>query len=323
MKRRDFVGLVGGATVAWPFAALAQQSQAPRRLAFVHSGIPAAKLTETGGTYWIKTFYEELRRLGYAEGTNLVVERYSAEGSAARFAALATSVGNGRPEVIVANLNSLVRELMTANPATPVVGITTDPIATGLIKSFARPGGTVTGVSVVAGDGIDAKRLQILKEVLPAAANVDRLQAPEQSAGRMDASVKVRMLPEVTEAQLSTAFAEMAEQRVEAVLVGDSGSFLALAGLIVELAAKHRIPAFYPYRDFVEKGGLIAFAPDLGELAKRMALDVQQILGGANPGAIPFYQPTKFELIINSKTAKALGLTIPPTLLALADEVME
>ncbi|MEQ1612119.1 MAG: ABC transporter substrate-binding protein [Hyphomicrobiaceae bacterium] len=323
MNRRRLIGLVSGAAVAWPLALKAQQPTKMRRIAFVHSGIPADRLTEGGGTFWIKRFYEELRRLGYAEGTNLVVERFSADGNTSRFAAVAADVANAKPNVVLSNHNNLVRELMMANSTTPIVAITTDPVSTGLITSMARPGGNVTGVSVIAGDGIDAKRVHILKKAVPVAANTGYLRAAGVEPLRLDAAIKVRALVDVSEAKLRNAFAEMGEQRVDAVIIGDSGSFLALSTLIVELAAKHLIPAIYPYRDFVEKGGLIAYAPDLAELAKRMALDVQQILGGANPGDIPFYQPTKFELVINLKTAKALGLDVSPALLARADEVIE
>jgi putative tryptophan/tyrosine transport system substrate-binding protein len=323
MQRRDFIGLVGSAAVVWPIAPMAQPSQKTRRIAFVHSGIPTARLTEDGGTYWIRMFYEELRRLGFAEGTNIVVERFSAEGSTAHFTPLAAEVARTKPDIIVANHNNLVRELMMANAATPIVAITTDPIATGLVTSMARPGGNVTGVSVIAGDGIDAKRVQFLKDAIPTATNITYLRAAGVVPLRLDNAIKIRALTEVTETQLYTAFAELADQRADAVLIGDSGSFLALSSVVVELAAKHRIPAIYPYRDFVEKGGLMAYAPDLGELAKRMASDVHQILGGAKPGDIPFYQPSKWELVTNLKAAQALELTLPLALLTQADEVIE
>jgi putative tryptophan/tyrosine transport system substrate-binding protein len=132
-----------------------------------------------------------------------------------------------------------------------------------------------------------------------------------------------KTLTEVTDEHLRRAFAELAEEKVDALLVGQSGNFRAKGPLIIELAAKYRLPAIYPFRDYVEQGGLVAYAPDLNELAKRMANDVHQILGGAKPGDIPYFLPTKFELAINLKTARALGLTVSPTLLVEADEVIE
>ena len=164
MKRREFITLLGGAAAAWPASTgCAAALQFPPHLAFVHSGIPAAKLSESGGVFWIKTFYEELRKLGYAEGINLVVERFSAEGNTSRYESLAAEVVTRAPELIVANQNVLVKALTTATATIPIVGITTDPIAFGLVSNIARPGGNLTGVSVDGGAGLNAKRLQILK----------------------------------------------------------------------------------------------------------------------------------------------------------------
>src|ERR1700690_1568523 len=150
MRRRDFMKLLGGAA-AWPIAAGAQQSQKQHRIAFVHSGIPADHLTETAGPFWVRRFYETLRGLGETEGSNLVVERYSAEGRADRFAALAAEVVSRNPEVIVSNLNDLVKAFMTVTATIPIVAVTGDPIAGGLLTNLARPGGNLTGVSINAG----------------------------------------------------------------------------------------------------------------------------------------------------------------------------
>src|ERR1019366_9881943 len=166
MRRRKFITLLGGAA-AWPIAAGAQQSQKQHRIAFVHSGIPADHLTETTGPFWVRRFYETLRGLGETEGGNLVVERYSAEGRADRFAALAAEVVGRKPDVIVSNLNDLVKAFTAATTTIPIVAIIADPIALGLVRSLARPGGNLTGVSIDTGTGIVAKRLQILKEAMP------------------------------------------------------------------------------------------------------------------------------------------------------------
>ena len=334
MKRREFISLVGGAT-AWPLVARAQQPRKPYRLAFVHSGIPADKLTAATGPFWVRRFYETLDRLGYSEGSNLVVERYSAEGRSDRFDALTAEVVSRKPDVIVSNLNTLIKTFLAATTTIPIVGITSDPIEGGLITSLARPGGNLTGVSVEAGPEIIAKRLQIMKEAIPSAAKVtyllsnsrpgsgDSFSYRREAAAQLGIVLTESFLSQVDAAQLRRSFAEMTEQRIEAMLLDGSGSFLAFRAVLVELAATSRIPVVYPYRDYVEQGGLMAFAPDLGELAERMAADVHQILNGVRPGDIPFFLPSKFQLVINLKTAGVMGIEMPATLVARADEVIE
>jgi putative tryptophan/tyrosine transport system substrate-binding protein len=333
MTRRKFITLLGGAAAAWPLAARGQQPQKQRRIAFVHSGIPADQLTEAAGPFWVRRFYETLRGLGDVEGGNLVIERYSAGGRSDRFASLAAEVVSRNPDVIVSNHNNLVQALAAATATIPIVGITGDPIAGGLLTSLAHPGGNLTGVSINAGIEIGAKRLQLLKEAMPAAAKVSHLLSGawgdetglsfREAGQHLGIALIANLLPEVNDAQLRRTFAEMAQQQFDAAIVDESGSFLALRALIVELAEKHRLPIIYPYRDYVDLGGLMAYAPDLAELAQRLANNVHQILKGAKPGDIPYYQPSKFQLIINLKAAKALGLTMPQWILARADEVIE
>ena len=321
MRRRNFIGILG--VVALPVAARAQLTPKPRRIAFVHSGIPADKLTEAAGPFWVRRFYEELRTLGYAEGANLIVERFSAEGRTDHFAAVATAVVKSNPDVIISNFNALVKALMKATTTVPIVGLTGEPVSDGLVSNLARPGGNLTGVSISAGVAMGAKRLQFLKEALPIAAKVGYLSGSRAEVERSGVTLWTKIIAEVNEAQLRSAFVEMADQHIDAALVSETGSFLAQRALIVELAAQHRLPMIYPYRDFVELGGLMAYAPDLGELSKRMASDVHQIFNGTKAGVIPFFLPTKFDLVINLKTAKTLGLNIPATLLDFASEVME
>jgi putative tryptophan/tyrosine transport system substrate-binding protein len=332
MRRREFITLLGGSAAAWPVAARGQQPQKQHHIAFVHSGIPADHLTETAGPFWVRRFYETLRGLGDAEGGNLVVERYSAEGRSDRFAALAAAVVSRNPDVIVSNLNDLLKAFAAATATIPIVGITGDPIAGGLVTNLARPGGNLTGVSINAGIEIYAKRLQILKEAMPSAAKVAYLlsgawggtELSYREAGQhFGIALIENFLPEVNEAQLRRTFAEMAQQQIDAAIVDEGGSFLAQRALIVELAGKYRLPVIYPYRDYVDLGGLMAYGPELGELAQRLANDVHQILNGAKPGDIPFYQPNKFQLIVNLKAVKALDLTLPQSLIAGADEVIE
>ncbi len=331
MRRREFIGLVGGA-VSWPLSARAQQAQKQRRIAFVHSGIPADKLTETAGPFWVRKFFETLRGLGDVEGSNLVVERYSAEGHSDRFAALAAEVVSRNPDVIISNLNDLVKVFTAATATIPIVAIVGDPIATGLVTNLAHPGGNLTGVSINAGAEIVGKRLQILKEAVPSAARIAYLlsgtwdtsgSSPHEAAQHFGIALTEKLLPEINDGHLRRTFAEMAEQHFDGVLVDEGGSFLAQRALIAELAGKHRLPVIYPYRDYVDQGGLMAYAPDLGELAQRLANDVHQILSGTRPGDIPFYQPSKFELIINMKSARAIDLSLAPSLITSADEVIE
>lgn len=265
----------------------------------------------------------------------MAVERYSAEGRADRFTALAAEVVQRQPDVIVSNLNDLVKAFAATTTTIPIVAIIADPIALGLVKSLAHPGGNLTGVSIDTGTGIVAKRLQLLKEVMPSANKVTYLLAnsgtwnssaglpDREAAQQLGITLTGNFLAEVNEVQLRRTFAEMSENKLDAAIVDESGTFLAQRSLIVELAQKYRIAVIYPYRDYADLGGLIAYAPDLGELAQRMANDVHQILNGAKPGDIPFYQPAKFQLIVNLKAAKALNLEVPPGLLARADEVIE
>ena len=212
---------------------------------FVHSGIPADKLTEAAGPSWVRRFYEELRRLGLTEGANLIVERFSAEGSSSRYPALVAEVVARKPEVIVSITNVLTKTFATATATIPIVAITTDPVAAGLVTSLARPGGNLTGASVVAGPDIVGKRLQILKDALPAAAKVaylmqNRLQWQAASAASLrDAGQRLGIavagvdVPEVSEAQLQRAFAEMAEQKFDAAILDESGIFGARRAAII------------------------------------------------------------------------------------------
>jgi ABC-type uncharacterized transport system substrate-binding protein len=336
MKRREFVGLIGGAAALpclWPLAARAQQPQRQRRLAFVHSGIPADRLTEGAGPFWMQRFFATLRGLGDVEGSNLVIERFSAEGRSDRFADLVADVVSGKPDVIVSNLNDLIKAFANATVTIPIVMIAGDPIAGGLVTNLARPGGNLTGVSINAGIEIYAKRLQILKEAIPSMARVGHLLSGNWDDGswtsldqgwrRLGVTVTQLLLLVVDDAELQRTFADIAEQKFDAAIVDEGGSFLAQRAAVVALAEKYRIPMIYPYRDYVEQGGLMALAPDLGELAERMASDVHQILNGAKAGDIPIYQPSKFQMIINLKTAKIIGLDLPATLVARADEVIE
>jgi putative ABC transport system substrate-binding protein len=334
MKRREFITLLGGAAAAWPLAARAQQPATKRRIAIFHPAIPTTLLTETGGGSAWRAFFAQLRRLGYVEGENLIIERYSAEGHHERYADLAREIVTRNPDVIVTGTNPVVIAFKAATSTIPVVAFMLDPLKAGLVTSLARPGGNLTGITLDAGIEIWGKRLQMLKEAIPSTAKAAFLgmrggwegssaQVLRDAAGRLGISLAFMFPREGTPSEIERVFAAMEQQRPDAVLVSGEGDLYAHRQLIGELAKKHRLPAMCPYRDHVEAGGLMAYAVDLAELLRRMADDVHQILKGAKPGDIPIYQPTKFELLINLTSAKALDLILPPALLALAAETIE
>jgi putative ABC transport system substrate-binding protein len=335
MRRREFVALICGASFAGSFAGRAQQSRKQNRIAFVHSGIPAEQLTETAGPLWVRRFYETLRKLGYVEGDNIVIERYSAEGRTDHLTALAGKVVGRKPDVIVTNLHALVMAFTRATSEIPIVAIAGTSIWGGLGRSLARPGGNLTGVSINAGNEITGKRLEILKETIPSLKKVAYLASARaaweddaglsarQAGSRLGVAVSGIFPAEFNEIQIRRAFDAMTQQQYEGVLIDEGGGFLAQRVLIVELAERHRLPICYPYRDYVDLGGLMAYAPDLGELAQRLADNVHQILNGAKPGDIPIYQPTRFQLVVNLKAAKTLGLTITQSMSVRADEIIE
>ncbi len=332
MRRREFTaGLLLGA-MPWP--ARAQQRAIKYRIAIFHPAIPVNLLTETGGGSAWRAFFPELRRLGYVEGENIIIERYSAEGHHERYAALAREIVAAAPDLIVTGTNPVVVAFKAATGTVPIVAFMIDPVKAGLVPNLAKPGGNLTGITLDAGIEIWGKRMEILKEAVPSIANAAFLGMREgwegsfgqflrDAAGRLGISL-ISVLPQNgTIAEIERVFAEMAQQRPDAVLISGEGDLYANRQLIGELTRKHRLPAMSPYRDYVDAGGLLAYKVDLAELMRRMADDVDKILRGAKPGDIPIYQATTFQLLINLKTANALGLTLPPSLLARADEVIE
>jgi putative tryptophan/tyrosine transport system substrate-binding protein len=332
MRRREFTAGVLLAAAAWP--AWAQQRATPRRIAIFHPAIPVTLLTETGGGSAWRAFFRELRRLGYVEGQNLIIERYSAEGHHERYADIARQIVTSNPELIVTGTNPVVLAFRAATGAIPVVAFMVDPLKAGLVASLARPGGNLTGITLDPGIELWGKRLELLKEAIPSTARAFFLamrdgwedsfgQALQDIGQRLGISLTAVLPQAGTPAEMERVFAAMAERRPDAVLVSGEGDLYANRQLIVELAEKHRLPTMCPYRDYVDAGGLMAYTVDLAELLRRMASDVHQILNGTKPGDIPIYQPTKFELLINRKTAKALGLNLPQALLSRADEMID
>jgi putative ABC transport system substrate-binding protein len=313
-------------------SAVSQTSGRVYRLAIVAPSGPVSNLTETG---LLRELFRELRRLGYVEGQNLTVERRSAEGHPERLPELVREVVALKPDVIFTTSGRVLQQVKAATTTVPAVGSTSDPVRYGLAASLARPGGNITGITVDTGVEIVGKRLQLLRELVPGATRVafltprdgwDNLfgSAAREAATKLGLSLVGPPLDSpIGEAEYRRVFAAMAEQRPDALLVSDYNENMTHRQLITELARVHRVPAVYPFPDFVGVGGLATYGPDWLDLDRRVAAMIDTILKGGNPGEIPFYQPTRFQLIINLKSAREIGLAIPPALLARAEEVIE
>jgi putative tryptophan/tyrosine transport system substrate-binding protein len=336
MNRRDFtIGLLLATEVG---TVRAQERAKQHRIAIIIPAGAVAIISETGSEpirrRFYQSFFEELRRSGYVEGQNLAIERYSGEGRPEGYADLAREVIGRNPDAIVAHTNAVALAVRAATGTIPIVWIGVDPIGEGIATSLAHPGGNITGVSFFDNETY-AKRLQILKDTIPSASKVGWLEPGRgwegsatqrtlaEAARRLEFSVVPMLLRESTPSEYQRVFAEIAPDPPDAILVSDIGDLIPYRQLIVELAAKSHLPAICGYREYVEAGGLMSYGADLDELGRRMADDVHQIMGGAKPGDIPIYQATKFDFVINLKAAEALGLTIPPAVLARADEVIE
>ena len=332
MRRRDF--MVGAVSFAVAARAVAQPVTS-KRLALVNVSAPSqAQMHEDRSAYY-KTFLGELRRLGRVEGPDLIVDRYSKEQLVSGPAALAAQVVASKPDVI--NLIDpsplfFVRETKTI----PIVTIQNDPVAFGFAQSMARPGGNITGVSVDAGPSLHGKRIALLREVFPGMSKLACI-TPGATAWGGPLGVAVRGAAEAAgiavfsvsvdypgnPATYRNAIVQASRDGADAIMVIDSPDSFTNRVAISEALAEVRIPAIQAFAPAVDAGGLMAYSFDLAELTKRMAATVDAILRGANPAEIPFYQVSKFELSINLKAARALGLTVPPTMLAIAEKVVE
>jgi putative ABC transport system substrate-binding protein len=301
------------------------------RIALVHPASPVAELTEESGYPGMRGFFGELRRLGYVEGHNLVVERRSGDGQPERYPAVVAEVVGLRPDVIVVSSSRLARLFREATTTIPILAFTADPIATHVVTNIARPGGNLTGVSVDPGEDLQGKRLALLQEAVPrvervaylalsAAAGIQQLLDETPRRG-----LTVRHAPmdgPFDEAHYADAFQAMAREQAQAVLVADQSEHHTHRRLIVALAAAHKLPAMYPRRAYVEAGGLMAYGVNADDLSRQLAGYIDRVLKGAQPGELPYLQATTLELVINLKTAQALGLTLPPALLFQATEVI-
>src|SRR6267142_2339496 len=321
MRRRDFITALGTAAT-WPLAARAQQPTKMKRIAFVHPSNKVSELSVSGSRSF-RVFFEELSRLGYVEGQNLGVERFSGEGRPERYAELARDVVNTHPDLILAVGGRLSLDFKMATTTIPIVTVMFDPIASGLVASIARPGGNITGVTIAGGLELTGKRMGLLGEAMPKLSTVGFLAsrpywedprgaAAREAAKQAGISLKAALMGSAfNEAEYQRVFRSMEQDRADALMVSDEPEHVTYRATIVELAAKGRIPTIYQFREFVEIGGLMAYSIDQADAYRRLANLIDKILRGANPGDIPFYQPTKYELSINLKTAKALGLELP------------
>jgi putative tryptophan/tyrosine transport system substrate-binding protein len=339
MRRRDFIaGLMFAAATG---RAQAQQTGKVYRVAFAHPTVPVADQNQASkGSLAIPAIFEELARLGYVEGRNLLIERYSGEGRAEHYPELARQIVSRNPDLIIAFNNNLALDLKAATSTIPIVGIFGRPVAFGIVPSLARPGGNITGVSVDVGMDQWAKRGQLMKEAVP---HITRGGFLESRDSRERASADcartncVKLWREILkvflvgpplerptdEQEYRRVFAALAQEGAEALIVSDESENVTYRRLIVELAAKGRLPTIYPFRQFVEAGGLMSYGTDVSDLGHRIADVADKILKGAKPAEIPIFQPTHFELSINLKAAKTLGIELPPLLVARADNVIE
>jgi putative ABC transport system substrate-binding protein len=327
MRRRNFIfGLMAAATVG-----NARAEQKAQRIAFAFPSIPVSIMTETSGDPLFKGLFNELRHLGYVEGQNLLIERYSGEGRAVHFPDLAQNVVRRNPELIVViGSNNLVLDFKAATTTIPIVGAMAAPVESGIVASLARPGGNITGVAVDVGREQWGKRVQLLQQVVPQATRFGYLQtraAREHWLPRLLYPgvnwVGPALDRPTNETEYNRVFAALAQDGAEGIVVSDEEDNVANLKSIIELAEKNRLPTIYPFAFFVEAGGLMSYGMNIPAFGRSVADVVGQVLKGAKPADIPILQPTKFELGINLKTAKALGLTVPPELLATADEVIE
>ena len=325
MRRREFITMLGGAT-AWPLAAQAQPTASPRRIGVLLVGLlPESKPA--------KHFRLGLRDAGYSEGRDVVIEWRSANGDYDRVPALIADLLQSKVEVIVQDSTVGTDLTKRATSAIPIVmALVLDPIGSGLVKSLAYPGENVTGLSMMATE-LYPKRLQLLKDInaqlIRAAVlwNPDHpfhaKAAEELKAVAPSLSIELNFVGVRTPDQFGSAFSDAIRANAQALYVVEDPIFFAHRVAILELASTARLPTIHELTRWPEAGALMSYGPDLNDLFRRAAFYVARILKGAKPADLPVEQPTKFELVINLKTAKALGLNVPPTLLALADEVIE
>jgi putative tryptophan/tyrosine transport system substrate-binding protein len=326
MKRREFITLLGGAAAGWPLAARAQQPAMPV-IGFLRS------TSIERSAHLVAAFRQGLKEAGYIEGTNVAIEYRSAEGEYDRLPALAQDLVKRQVAVIVAtggNASALAAKAATTT--IPIVFTGEEPVGAGLVASLDRPGGNITGVNLLTGE-VGSKRLELLRELVPKAATIAVLVNPKspgteqhlpdvQGAAR-SLGLQIRVLNATDEGEIDAAFSALARERPDALLFSPDPFMNSRRDQIVTLANHYKLPALYEWPEFAQAGGLMSYGPSHTEPYRLIGGYTGRILKGAKPADLPVIQSTKFELVINLKTAKTLGLTIPDKLLALADEVIE
>jgi putative ABC transport system substrate-binding protein len=326
MDRRIVLTIAAFAILGWPLPASSQRDSKVHRIGYLN--LRAAPVAQD------EAFVERLRELGYVQGRNLIIEyRWAAE-KEDRVPALAAELVQLNVEVIVTSATPAIRAVMDKTTTIPIVmAAVADPLGTGVVASLSHPGGNVTGLTLLSTE-LAGKRLQLMRELVPramrvavlalgsnAAATPQLVAAMRSATKQMGIELIVQLITKPDD--LSGAFAEFERERAQALIVQVSPLTLEQRDEIADMAARQHLPAMYELRAFVDAGGLVAYGPDAVEMYRRAASYVDKILKGAKPGDLPVEQPTKFELVINLKTAKALGLTIPQSLLARANEVIQ
>jgi ABC-type uncharacterized transport system substrate-binding protein len=325
VKRREFITLLGGAAAAWPLAARAQQPAMPV-IGFLGSESADAWASR------VRAFQQGLAETGYVVGKNVTIEYRWAEDHKDRLPALAADLVRRRAAVIVAN-GPAVAAAKTETATIPIVfQIGGDPIAAGLVKSLSRPGGNLTGVTSLSAE-LGPKKLQLMHEVLPTATVIAALVNPSGPNAVTDArdfqtaaralGVKLHVLHASTPPEIEPAFASLGQLRARGLVIGTDAFFNTQVERLAELSARHAMPTVFQFREFATAGGLMSYGPDATERSLQVGIYTGRILKGEKPADLPVQQATKFELILNLKTARALGLTVPLPLLARADEVIE
>jgi len=326
MRRREFITLLGGAAATWPLAARAQQAMPV--IGFMLAGSVRTRSQQ------IAAFHVGLKESGYVEGQNVAVELRSAEGGQFdRFPALAADLLRQQVAVLVAVSNDAALAAKGATATIPIVfGMGGDPVALGLVRSLNRPGGNVTGIYFFT-QGLEAKRLGLLHEMVPTATTMavlinpnyspaeNQLRDVQEAAPRL--GVQLLALRANAESDFDAVFASLIRQRAGALLVCASPFFFSRRQRLLVLAARHAVPAIYEWREFAAAGGLMSYGTNLNDAYRQLGVYAGRILKGEKPADLPVVQSTRFEFVINLSTAKALGLTIPPGVLAIADEVIE
>jgi putative ABC transport system substrate-binding protein len=326
MRRREFITLLGGAAAAWPLVARAQQAGKIYRIGFLWDS-PDAFLDA------LEAFRQGLRDLGYVEGRNIAIEYRWAEGKPERMRELAEELVRLKVDVIVAPSSIYTEAAKRATSTIPIIFVShADPLGNRHVASLARPGGNITGLSLMMTE-TNVKGLELLKEAVPGISRVAVIFDPATpshgpglkavKAAGPTLGLRIQSVPVRSATEYDSAFAAIVRERADAVLVLSTPLFIAGAKRLAELCLVNKLPSLFGPKHHVQEGGLMSYSPDRADLWRRGAIYVDKILRGIDPADLPVQQPTKFDFVINLKTAKLIGLTIPPTLLGRADEVIE